>query len=262
MELKGKTALVFGAAGQVGSAVAKVFAREGASVHLSGPNLGAVENLAATLRADGANASAYKVDATADDEVLRHTDEVAASDTGIDIVFNAMGVGGAEIVAPSLDVGTDRFMHYLARMVPSQFLTARAAARHMVRQGRGVVVLLGATPSAGVAPFIAGASAAHAAIDGLARCLATEWSPSGVRVVCFRSAGMSDSRRIQSVLSSMADLAGAPLEVFLQGAQQKPLLRRMSTLAEAAEAIGFLASDRASTITGAIVNGSCGEVLD
>jgi NAD(P)-dependent dehydrogenase (short-subunit alcohol dehydrogenase family) len=60
----------------------------------------------------------------------------------------------------------------------------------------------------------------------------------------------------------MARLAGAPEEDFLHMAQAKPLLRRMSTLAEAAEAIAFLASDRAATLTGAIVNGSCGEVLD
>lgn len=262
MELEGKTALIFGAGGQIGARVAQVFAREGARLHLSGPRAESVQRTVEAVRAAGGSAEADVVDATDDAQVTRYVDAVAQRSGRVDTVFNAMGVAGDEVVAPSTEVPRDRFMTYLERMVPSQFLTARAAARHMLRQRAGTVVFLGATPAMGVAPFIAGAAAAHAAIEGLCRCLATEWSPMGVRVMCFRSAGMSDSRRIQGVLQAMAGIAGAPPEAFMQMAREKPLLKRMSTLAEAAEAIAFLASDRASTLTGAIVNGSCGEVMD
>lgn len=262
MELGGKTALVFGAGGQVGGQVARVFSREGARLFLSGPRLASVERLAAELRNGGAQAQADEVDATDDHAVSRYVDAVAQGAGHIDIVFNAMGVTGEEVVAPSTEVSRERFMTYLSQMVPSQFITARAAARHMLRQGKGAIVLLGATPAKGVAPFMAGASAAHAAIEGLALSLAAEWSPMGVRVVCFRSAGMADSRRIQGVLDAMARVVGAPRDAFIQAAREKPLLRRMSTLAEAAEAIAFLASDRASVFTGTVVNGCCGEVVD
>lgn len=262
MELAGKTALVFGAGGQVGGQVARVFAREGAVLFLSGPRLPSVERLAAELRQAGAQAKADVVDATDDQAISRYVDGVAQATGRIDIVFNAMGVAGEEVVAPSTEVSRERFMTYLEQVVPSQFLTARAAARHMLRQGAGAVVLLGATPAKGVAPFMAGASAAHAAIEGLALGLATEWSPMGVRVVCFRSAGMADSRRIQGVLDAMATVVGAPRDAFVQAARDKPLLKRMSTLAEAAEAIAFLASDRASAFTATVVNGCCGEVVD
>lgn len=262
MELKGKTALIFGAGGQIGSQVAKVFVREGARVFLSGPRIPSVQRTLAVLGPTCASAEVEVVDATDDEAVTRYVDSVAERAGSVDIVFNAMGVTGEEVVAPSIDVTRDRFMTYLEHMVPSQFLTARAAARHMLRQRSGTVLFLGATPALGVAPFIAGAAAAHAAIEGLTRCLATEWSPMGIRVVCFRSAGMSDSHRIQGVLNAMAGIVGAPAEEFVRMAREKPLLRRMSTVAEAAEAIAFLASDRASTLTGAIVNGSCGEVMD
>jgi 3-oxoacyl-[acyl-carrier protein] reductase len=262
MELQGKTAMVFGAGGQVGGQVSRTFAREGARLFLSGLRAHSVEPLAAELRASGATVDVQQVDATDDRAVARYVDAVALAAGQIDVVFNAMGVRGEEVVAPSTEVSKERFMTYLSQVVPSQFLTARAAARHMLSRRAGVIVLLGATPARGVAPFIAGASAAHAAIEGLALSLATEWSPMGVRVVCFRSAGMSNSRRIQGVLAAMAKLAGAPLDAFVQGARDKALLKRMSTLAEAAEAITFLASDRASALTGTIVNGSCGEVVD
>lgn len=262
MELKDKTALVFGAGGQIGAQVSRVFAREGAKLYLSGPRMPRIDALALELRGLGASVDVQQVDATDDKAVSRYVDSVALATGRIDVVFNAMGVQGDEVVAPSTEVSKERFMTYLSQVVPSQFLTARATARHMLSQKSGTVVLLGATPARGVAPFIAGASAAHAAIEGLALSLATEWSPMGVRVVCFRSAGMSDSRRIQGVLAAMAKLVGAPLDAFVQGAREKPLLKRMSTLAEAAEAICFLASDRASTFTGTVVNGCCGEVVD
>jgi NAD(P)-dependent dehydrogenase (short-subunit alcohol dehydrogenase family) len=262
MELEGKTALIFGAGGQIGSQVAKVFAREGARVYLSGPRMQSVQRTLKSVSPSRAFVEADVVDATDDAAVSRYVDGVAERAGSVDIVFNAMGVTGEEVVAPSIDVTCERFMTYLQHMVPSQFLTARAAARHMLRQRSGTVLFLGATPALGVAPFIAGAAAAHAAIEGLTRCLATEWSPLGVRVVCFRSAGMADSRRIQGVLNAMAGIVGAPAEAFTQLASEKPLLKRMSTVAEAAEAIAFLASSRASTLTGAIVNGSCGEVMD
>ncbi len=263
MLLDGKTAVVFGAGGQIGSRVARVFAREGASIHMSGPHREPVERFAAEIRESKGRAEAAEVDALKEDAVGEYLDRVASRSEKIDIVFNAMGTGtGEDVVAPSLEVPIERFLRYTTTVVASQFLTARVAARHMAQRRSGVVVFLGATPALGVAPFIAGASAAHAAIEGLTRCLATEWSPMGIRVVCVRPAGMTDTKRIQDVFGAMAKAAGAPKEALLQAAAEKALLRRMPTVPETAEIAAFLASDRASAITGAIINASCGEVLD
>jgi NAD(P)-dependent dehydrogenase (short-subunit alcohol dehydrogenase family) len=119
-----------------------------------------------------------------------------------------------------------------------------------------------ATPAKGVAPFIAGASATKAAVEGLARCLATEWGPLGIRVVCVRSAGIPESPRIQEVFEGMARIAGVPKDALFQAAKEKTLLKRMPTLGETAAITAFLASDGASSLTGAIINASRGEVLD
>jgi len=134
--------------------------------------------------------------------------------------------------------------------------------RHMAPRRSGVVIFLGATPALGGAPFIAGASAGLAAIDGLTRCLATEWSPMGIRVVCVRPSGLTDTRRIHELWATMAKAAGVPKEALLQAAAEKTLLKRLPTVPEIAELIAFVASERASTLTGTIVNASCGEVLD
>ncbi len=263
MLLEDKTAVIFGAGGQIGSQVARVLAREGTSVYLSGPHRESVEQSAAEIRGAGGKAEADEVDALDEEAVNAYVDRVAKHAGTIDIVFNAMGVlSGTDVVSPSLDVPVEKFTEYMTTVVASQFLTARAAARHMASHRSGVVVFLGATPARGVAPFIAGASAAHAAIEGLTRCLATEWSPMGIRVVCVRPAGMTDTRRIQQVFGAMAKAAGAPKEALLQAAAEKTLLKRMPTVPETAEVVAFLASDRASTLTGAIINASCGEVLD
>lgn len=262
MLLQNKNALIFGGGGHIGSGVARVMAREGASVYLSGPHLAPVKKVADEIRAAGGRAEASELDALDEPGVNAYVDRVAKQAGRVDVVFNAMGVSGEEAVGPSVDISIEKFMKYMQAMVPSQFLTARVAARHMAAQRSGVVVFLGATPALGVAPLIAGASAAHAAIEGLTRSLATEWSPLGIRVVCIRPNGMTDTRRIQGVLSAMGKLVGMPPEAMIQGAAEKTLLKRMPTVPETSEVIAFLASDRASTMTGAIVNASCGEVLD
>ncbi len=169
---------------------------------------------------------------------------------------------GEDLVAPSTDIAQEAFTHYMTHAVVSQFLTARAAAKHMLAKRSGAVIFLGATPATGLAPFVAGATAAHAAIEGLTRCLATEWSPSGVRVVCIRASGMQDTQRIRRVRGAIAKLVGAPEPAFAQGVIEKSLLKRTLTVEETAELVAFLASDVAAPLTGAILNASCGEVLD
>jgi 3-oxoacyl-[acyl-carrier protein] reductase len=265
MDLKNKRALVFGAGGQVGSRVAATLARHGAKVFLSGWRLASVQRVADGIRRSGHVAEAAMVDARNAEAIDTYVARVAASEGQIDIVFNAIGAPmerGEDLVAPSVDVPVDHFTQYLTHTVVSQFLTARAAARHMLARRSGVVIFLGATPSTGLAPFVAGATAAHAAIEGLTRCLATEWSPSGVRVVCIRASGMQETPRIQMVRSAMARMVGAPEETFEQAILEKSLLRRSLTVEETAELVAFLASEVASPLTGAILNASCGEVLD
>lgn len=266
MLLENKIAVIFGAGGAIGSEVARVFAKEGATLFLSGRQLDAVEKVAKEIRASKGKAEAAEVDALNEKAVNAYLDRVVGKVGKIDAVFNAIGLHPMEAeqehIGHSTEIPLDKFVVPLNTVLASQFLTAKAAAQHMMQHRSGVVIFLSATLSRGIAPWIAGFSAAFAAVEGLTRCLATEWSPSGVRVVCISSAGMLEAQRIQLAFEVMAQTAGIPKEALTQAVIEKTLLKRMPTVAETAKLAAFLASDRASTLTGAIINSSCGEVLD
>lgn len=262
--LNGKVALIFGAGGAIGSAVAKAFAEEGATLCLSGRNLEPVNKIASELLQAGHKCSVSKVNAIQEDEVEKYIGKTHKENGKIDIVFNAIGsrMDGALQVMPSTETPLEVFLMYLNNMVLSQFLTARVGAKYMGKQKGGSIILMSATPSRGVAPFLPGASTGHAAVDGLARCLATEWGAMGIRVNAVMSGGMQETPNIQEVLSGMARVVGAPKEALMQQVKEKSILKRTATLKETAQVITFLASDRSSSVTGAIINASCGEVLD
>lgn len=263
MLLKNKVAIIFAAGGAVGSKLAQAFAREGATLFLSGRRLEPVKKIAQGIGAADGQVFVEQIDALHQDEVSAYLDRVVKKTGRIDVVFNAIGPASAgDLVKPSIELAVDKFLSYINTAVLSQFITARSAARHMLTRRSGVVVFMTATPAKGVAPFLAGHSAGHAAIEGLVRCLATEWSPSGIRVVGVRSAGMPESPRIQEVFQAFSQVLGTTKEMFTQGTVDRTLLKRMPMLSDTAKTICFLASDYANSLTGAMINASCGEVLD
>ncbi|MFZ5892553.1 MAG: SDR family NAD(P)-dependent oxidoreductase [Myxococcota bacterium] len=263
--LNGKVAVVFGAGGQIGSHACMALAKHGATVFASGRRIESVNRTVDAIQRAGGAAEAAEVDALSDKHVDDYIAGVVERAGAVHVVFNAMGAPmerGEELVCKSTELSSARFSSYMTHSVVSQFLTARAAARHMLERKAGVVILLGATPSTGLAPFVAGAAAAHAAIEGLTRCLATEWSPAGVRVACVRASGVQETRRIQLVRAAMARVIGIPEEQFESVALEKALLRRSLRLSELSELVAFLASDTSASLTGTILNASCGEVMD
>ncbi len=94
MLLENKNAVIYGAAGSVGGAVARTFAREGAKVHLAGRTLESLDEVAEEIRSAGGAAETAQVDAMDETAVDQHADAVAASAGGIDISFNLISVWG------------------------------------------------------------------------------------------------------------------------------------------------------------------------
>lgn len=152
-----------------------------------------------------------------------------------------------------MDLSAEKFMVPLTTMVRSQFITAVAAARHMKRQGSGVLLFVTGSPGR---PHTEGATAigaAFAAIENLTRHLAIELGPAGIRPVCLRSSAMPDTRTIQDVLQAIAAGINATVgqaEQFLASATMLHLSPRTPDTAKVA---AFLASDQARTITGTLV---------
>jgi 3-oxoacyl-[acyl-carrier protein] reductase len=265
MLLEEKIAVIHGGGGAIGGAVARTFAREGAHVFLAGRTQARLDAVAADIRAAGGRAEVARLDALDETAVERHTDAVAAQAGRIDIALNAVGFVHVQ-GTPFAELSLDDFMHPVAAYTRTNFITAKAVARHMQRQGSGVILTL-STPGARLSGsgFI-GNGVSSAAIEAFSRILAGELGSSGIRVVCLRPHAIPEAvplSHTREVFAGFATRAGTTIEAMLDGhARNATLLGRLPTLAQVAETAAFLASDRAGAMTGAIANLSCGALVD
>jgi NADP-dependent 3-hydroxy acid dehydrogenase YdfG len=136
MLLEHKKAVVYGAAGAIGGAVARTFAHEGADLFLAGRTKARVESVAEEISAAGGVAEAAEVDALDEDAIEKHMDDVVARAQRIDVLFNAIGMDDVQGTL-LVDMSAEDFAQPVIKATRTQFLTARAAARRMVRQGSG-----------------------------------------------------------------------------------------------------------------------------
>jgi 3-oxoacyl-[acyl-carrier protein] reductase len=253
MLLQDKVAVVYGAGGAIGGAVARAFGAEGARVFLSGRSLGPVQAVAKEIAAAGGAAEAAQVDALDEEAVDRHTEQVAEQAGGIDVCFNAIGVHAVQ-GTPLTELALSDFAFPIATWPSTQFLTARAAARHMVTRRTGVILTLTASPARLALPGAGGFGVACAAIEALTRTLAAELGPRGVRVVCLKPHRIADSGASADPRSEVAE--------FRRSLEDMTLLKRLPTLAEVANTAVFLASDHAGAMTGAVANLTGGMDVD
>jgi NAD(P)-dependent dehydrogenase (short-subunit alcohol dehydrogenase family) len=246
--------------------VARAFAREGARVFLTGRTAARLVAVAEEIRASGGQAHAAEVDALDERAVQAHAAQVVEEAGHLDVSFNAIGIDHVQGV-PLRELWARQFALPIETYTRSQFLTATAAARHMVSAGSGVIVTL-STTAARVAMPSDGFGAACAAVEAFSRQLAGELGPHGVRVVCLRPDAIPETVRLGShaakVWGRAAERAGMTLDDVLSGSPGVPgaLLRRSPSLAEVADVASFLASDRAGAMTATVANVSCGSVLD
>jgi 3-oxoacyl-[acyl-carrier protein] reductase len=260
MLLEGRTAVVYGGAGRVGGAVARAFAGEGARVFLAGRTRDRLEAVAGDIRAAGGSAATAEVDALDERAVDAHADAVAAEAGGIDVSFNAISHGDVHGL-PLLEMAFEDFARPVGTALRSQFLTTRAAARHMTRRGSGVVMTITATTARLSIPQVGGTGVAFDAIESQCRQWAVELGGLGVRVVWLQTTGLPEAIAADDVLqpgygSGAAAMTRDELIAWNQG---KALLGRLTTLAEVGRAAAFLASDHAAAVTAAGLNLTCGQ---
>ncbi|MDE1852821.1 MAG: SDR family oxidoreductase [Thaumarchaeota archaeon] len=259
--LEGKTAVIYGAAGGVGSSVAKAFAREGAEVFLAGRTLSSLEKVAGEISAEGGRASAAAVNALVPSEIGAHLNRIVEGSGRLDISFNLIGssVGMGRTLT---NIPEARFLELAFSVVNSNFLTSTAAARHMEGQGSGVILGLSAItariPRANQGGFAIGG----AAMEALFRQLALEVGPRGVRVVCIRTHGTPDNPTLQEVFAEFARQRGTTVAEVESSEASALALKRLPRLHEVANAAVLMASDYASAITGTAADASCGDIVD
>jgi NAD(P)-dependent dehydrogenase (short-subunit alcohol dehydrogenase family) len=262
--LKGKLAVVFGAGGSIGSAVAKEFAAEGEELFLSGRTKSSVEAVVKEIVAKDGRAHASAIDTLNDAAINDYIDGIAKQTGKIDIILDAAGPLAREYGNGKLavELPVEEFMVPLATMVKSRFITARAAARHMIKQHYGVIILVTGSPARPHVPGATAIGAAFGAMENLTANLAFEVSPFGVRVVCLRTQANADSRSIQDTTEFLAGQMHIAKEQALTQIAQSNFLKVPATVQDTANAAVLIASDRARMLTGTTLNATAGAALD
>jgi len=262
MLLNDKVAVVYGAGGAIGGTIARAFASEGARVFLTGRHLAPVEAVAGEIASTGGSAEAAEVDALDEHAIDEHLESVIDSVGRIDVSFNAIGIPNPKVRAPLVELDVEQFSLPIATYTRSYFLTARLAARRMIPKRSGVIMTVTATPSRTGVPFVGGGGPAMAAVESLTRGFSAELAPHGIRVVGVRPQGIPETPRIKGSFEQYAAASGTTWEQFHEALASRTHGKRLSTLEELANAAVFLASDRASGMTGTTVNLSMGSLDD
>jgi NAD(P)-dependent dehydrogenase (short-subunit alcohol dehydrogenase family) len=263
MLLKGKVAVVYGAGGAIGGAVAAAFASEGATLFLTGRRLAPVDEVATKIVSTGGSAEAAEVDALHEHAVERHLQSVIRRAGRVDVSFNAVGIPNAKILGvPLVELDAEQFREPITTYTTSYFLTARLAARHMIPRRSGVIMTVTALHSRTGIPLVGGYGPAMAAKEALTRDLSAELAPQGIRVVGLRPQAMPETRTIREAFEPRAEASGMTWDQWREFLAGQTHGRRLMTLEELANTAVFVASDRASGMTGTTVNLTMGRLDD
>ena len=146
------------------------------------------------------------------------------------------------------------FIRPVTIAMQTQFLTATAAGKAMMRKGSGVILSLTATPGGIGYPNVGGFGPACCAIESFSRDLASELGPYGIRVVNIRSAGSPDSR----VFREAIEKGGKEVGEIIKSMENDTMLKSLPRMDDIANTAVFLASSMAGKITGVTVDVTCG----
>jgi len=263
MMLKDKVAVIYGAGGAIGGAVARAFAREGARLFLTGRRRPPVEAVAREVVAAGGSAEASEVDALDERAVDEHLRIVIDQAGRVDISFNAVGIPGTKILGvPLVELDVEQFSRPITTYATSYFLIARQAARRMVANKSGVILTATTQHSRMGLPLSGGYGPAMAAEEALTRVLSAELAPQGIRVVGLRPQAVPETGTLKEAFEARARVSGMTWEQFQELLASRTHPRRLMTLAEVANVAVFMASDNASGMTGTTVNLTMGSLDD
>lgn len=249
MILQNKNAVIYGAGGSLGGAVAKALAAAGAHVFLTGPNPGSIKKIFDEIIASGELAETAIVDAFDEKAIDRHLQQVVSSAGTIDISFNAVGVDVVQNV-PLTEISAEDFVKPITLTMQTRFMTAIAAGKVMMKQKSGVILSLTATPGGIGYPHTGGFGPACNGVESFSRTLASELGVYGIRVVNIRSGGSPDSRVFKNAIDAMPDV----MDPILKKMEADTMLKKLPLMADIANTAVFLASDLAGLITGVTID--------
>jgi len=250
-KLAGAKAIVTGAAQGIGEAVARIFAREGASVVIADINLPGAKKVASEIEASGGSALAIKVDVTQSKEVAKMVEELLGRWKAIDILVN--NAGGFYQFAPIGEVTEEQWDMVITLNLKSVFLCSKAVANHMKERQKGRIINIAS--KAGVHPNWATPSylpygTAKGGVIVFTKYLASELAPHGVTVNAI-SPNTARTPRLEKLRGE---------EGLKKVAETNPM-RHLVEPKDVAEAALFLASEAGRYITGINLNVNAGALL-
>ncbi len=236
----GKVALVTGATGVVGGAVARAYAREGASVLVAGRDAGRLSGLVKEIEAAGGRASAFAADVSRSAEAAAMVAAAVSRHGGLDVACNAAGIFGA--LAPVADYDEDVFDEVLAVNLKGVFLSMKHEVAHMRTHGGGTIVNVASNMGAHWRLAGAGAYvASKAAVSHLTRTAARDHIADGVRINAV-SPGPIDS--------PMSTRPGETAEQRNERMRDALPIGRVAAPEEIAAAVLWLTSPESSYVVG------------
>jgi 3-oxoacyl-[acyl-carrier protein] reductase len=238
MRLQGKIALVTGGGGGLGTAIARRFAAEGASILCSDRDLARAERTAAAIESSGGTASAFQADVADPAQCEAQVEETIKRYKRIDIAVNNAGIGLHKL---ALDTSLEDWERVLRINLTGSFLTAKAAARHMVAQGGGRIIQLGSI--SGQRGNMGGVAygASKAAVMHVCKVLAVELSSHGVMVNAIAPGPIETGISTHGPTRKRGYLDRIPTGSY-------------GTVEAVANAALYLASDECQWVTGHILN--------
>jgi NAD(P)-dependent dehydrogenase (short-subunit alcohol dehydrogenase family) len=250
MLLDGKNAVLYGGGGNVGGAVARAFAREGAAVHRAGRTRATLERVGGPIRETGGTVTVAEVDALDEASVDAHADGLVRDHGSLDISMNLVSTGDVQ-GTPLVEMALGDFERPIHNAMRSTFVTARAAGRHMIRQGAGVILMFGGEGDPIRDYDIGGFQISLTAVEALRKQLASELGRHGIRVVSLLTGGVIDA--------IPDDLPGR--DALAESLVSSTLLGRGALLEDVGTVAAFAASDHARTITASAINITCGAII-
>ncbi|MDM7991440.1 SDR family oxidoreductase [Arthrobacter sp. zg-Y877] len=249
--LNGKNAVIYGGGGGIGGAVAEAFSREGARVFLAGRTPEPLEAVAAKIRHAGGTVDTALLDATNEQAVREHADDVVAAAGSLDISLNVIQHGDVQ-GTPMVEMPLADYLRPVATAVQTFFLTSQAAARQMMRQRSGVILVFGGSGDPVPGLYLGGLLTAFEAMEAMRRQLASELGCYGIRVLTLRSGGIPET--LPENMEGAGEIADA--------ITKSTMLGHAATLEDVGYAAAFAASDRAASMTAATLNISAGALID
>ena len=260
--MAGRVALVTGGAGGIGSSVAARFLDEGACVVLADIDEQALGSVTAELASNYSTDVVHSVvmDVTDEDSVQQAFDSAIQRFGGVDVLVSNAGIASS---APITDTSLELWDKNMAILSTGYFLVSRAAFRVMeAQQTGGSIIFVASKNGLAASPGASAYCTAKAAEIHLARCLALEGAPSGIRVNVVNPDAVLRGSRIWSGdwLQERADAYGKEVDELEEHYRNRSLLKRSVLPEDVAEACYFFASDASSKSTGNIINVDAGNV--